>query len=190
MHRFRRAPYLVIAAAITILDLWSKAGGSLSAEPSRWPWKYPANKAPEYDAALVSSGASLLQWKPTDFPVVEEWINVHTKWNPGAAWSVSLPRWFLLWGTALAVPAIALWILWPKRASFWDTLAKSLVLGGAIGNLYDRWRWDMVRDFIDVCFGDVNGWHYPTFNVADAALVVGIAILLLGGLKKRPAEAA
>ena len=98
-----------------------------------------------------------------------------------------LPRWLLLWGTALAVPAIALWILWPKRASAWDTMAKALVLGGAAGNLYDRWRWDQVRDWVDVV---IFGWHYPTFNVADAALVVGIAILLLGGLRKRPAEAA
>lgn len=168
MPRLLRIGGLLLAAATAAADLWSKA-----------LWDYPAGPA-NFDAAL----------QPTNRPVIENWVYFHTKWNPGAAWSVSLPKWLLLWGTALAVPAIALWIFWPKRVSLWDTVAKSLVLGGAVGNLYDRWKWDMVRDFIDVCFGNVEGWHYPTFNVADAALVVGIAILLLGGLRRRPAEAA
>jgi signal peptidase II len=159
MQRSRRAVWLLLVAATAALDLWSKA-----------LWAYPKGP-PNFDAAL----------DPTDFAVVEDWLYVRTKWNEGAAWSVSLPRWLLLWGTALAVPAITAWIFWPRRAGAWDTAAKSLVLGGAVGNLYDRWTWDQVRDWIDVCLW---GWHYPTFNVADAALVVGIAVLLLGGLKK------
>jgi signal peptidase II len=61
-----------------------------------------------------------------------------------------------------------------------------LVLSGAIGNLYDRFRFEGVRDFIDVCFGDVEGWHWPTFNVADIALVVGIGLLLLCSFRERP----
>jgi signal peptidase II len=165
MRHLRRAGSLALAAATAAVDLWSKA-----------QFEYPAGP-PNFDAAL----------HPTNRTVVENWIYFHTKWNPGAAWSVNLPRWLLLWGTALAVPAIILWIFWPRRASAWDTAAKALVLGGAVGNLYDRWRWDQVRDFVDVVLW---GWHYPTFNVADAALVVGILILLLGGLRKRPAEAA
>jgi len=44
-----------------------------------------------------------------------------------------------------------------------------------------------VRDWIEVWLW---GWHYPTFNVADAGLVVGIAMLFLGGLRRRRAEAA
>jgi signal peptidase II len=165
MRHLRRASSLVLAAATAAIDLWSKG-----------LFEYPPGPR-NFDGAL----------SPTNRPVIENWVYFHTKWNPGAAWSVSLPRWLLFWGTALAVPAIVLWIFWPRRASVWETVAKALVLGGAIGNLYDRWRWDMVRDFVDVVLW---GWHYPTFNVADAALVVGIAILLLGGLRKRPAEAA
>jgi len=168
MQRLVRALGLLLAALVAFVDLWSKA-----------LWDYP--KGPlNHDAALA----------PTHRPVLENWLYFHTKWNEGAAWSVRIPSWLLLWGTALAIPAIALWIFWPKRASVWDTAAKSLVLGGAVGNLYDRWRWGMVRDFIDVCFGSFDGWHYPTFNVADAALVLGIAVLFLGGLRKRPSEAA
>jgi signal peptidase II len=168
MQRLRRAGFLVLAAATAALDLWSKA-----------LWDYPAGP-PDFDGALA----------PTNRTVVENWVYVHTKWNPGGAWSAKLPDWLLLSGTVVAVPLIAAWIFWPRRVSAWDTAAKSLVLGGAIGNLYDRWTWGQVRDFIDVCFGGTGGWHYPTFNVADVALVVGIAMLLLGGLRKRPPEAA
>jgi len=165
MQRLRRAGFLVLAAATAALDLWSKA-----------LWEYPAGP-PGFDGALA----------PTNRAVIENWIYIHTQWNPAGAWSTKLPDWLLLSGTVVAIPLIVAWIFWPRRASAWDTAAKSLLLGGAIGNLYDRWTWGWVRDFIDVCFGS---WHYPTFNVADAALVVGIAMLLLGGLRKRPPEAA
>ncbi len=165
MHRLRRAGFLLTAAATAALDLWSKA-----------LWAYPKGP-PNHDAAL----------EPTDFAVVENWLYVLTKWNKGGAWSVSLPGWLLLAGTVVAVPLLAAWIFWPREASAWDSAAKSLVLGGAVGNLYDRWTWDQVRDWIDVRFGS---WHYPTFNVADVALVLGIVMLLLGGRRKRPAETA
>ncbi len=168
MERFRRAFWLVPAAVTAAADLWSKAR-----------WDYPSGP-PAADGSL----------DPTFFAVVENWIYVHTKWNPGGAWSARIPSWILFWGTVAAVPLIAAWIFWPRKAGAWDTAAKSLVLGGAVGNLYDRWEWGMVRDWIDVCFGSVEGWHYPTFNVADIALVAGIAMLLLGGVRKRPAEAA
>lgn len=168
MERLRRAFWLVPAAVTAAVDLWSKA-----------LWDYPPGPR--------GSDGSL---DPTFRPVVESWLYVHTKWNPGGAWSAKIPDWILFWGTVAAVPLIALWIFWPSKASAWDTAAKSLVLGGAVGNLYDRWEWGMVRDWIDVCFGSVDGWHYPTFNVADIALVAGIAMLLLGGVRRRPAEAA
>jgi len=166
MERIRRAGWIVLAAVAAVLDLWSKA-----------KWQYPPG--PEhFDGAL----------RPTDFAVLENWLHVHTKWNEGGAWSTRIPGSILFWGTVAAVPALLLWIFWSRRASAWDTAAKSLVLGGAVGNLYDRWKWQMVRDWIDVCFGNAAGWHYPTFNVADVALVAGIVMLLLGGLRKRPAE--
>jgi signal peptidase II len=153
MERLRRSCWLVLAAATATLDLWSKA-----------LWTYP----PRFDA--------------TNRTVIERWLHVRTTWNTGGVWSADLPPWLLFWGTVIAVPALALWILWPERARAWDSAAKALVLGGAVGNLYDRWTWHKVRDWIDVVLW---GWHYPTFNVADAALVVGIAMLLLGGFRRR-----
>ena len=61
----------------------------------------------------------------------------------------------------------------------------SLILGGAAGNLIDRIIYGSVRDFIDVYAG---GYHWPAFNVADSALTIGIALILLsaaGGKSKR-----
>jgi signal peptidase II len=54
----------------------------------------------------------------------------------------------------------------------------ALILGGALGNLWDRLQWGGVADFLDF---HAFGWHWPAFNVADSAIVVGAAILILEG---------
>ena len=68
-------------------------------------------------------------------------------------------------------------------------LALSLVLGGAFGNLVDRVFYGYVIDFIDVYYAS---WHWPTFNVADSAITIGAALLLLDAFathkKDQPAE--
>jgi len=151
MDRKRRAAWLLVAAGTTALDLWSKA-----------QWKYPEKTL-----------------EPTNIAVIEDWFYIRTVWNRGGIWSLEIPQAVLYTATLLAVPALLIWLFWPKEARSWENAAKALVLGGAAGNLYDRFRFDAVRDFIDVCFGNVEGWHYPTFNVADAALLVGIVILLV-----------
>ena len=56
-----------------------------------------------------------------------------------------------------------------------EIISLSLVLGGAVGNLIDRVRFGEVTDFIDIY---VNNWHWPSFNVADSALTVGIILFL------------
>jgi lipoprotein signal peptidase len=144
------------------VDLWSKG-----------LWTYPA---------------------PHDHPPIlqEDWIDgflaVRTVWNVGGVWSLPLATAVLKWGTLLAVPAIAAWIFWPPKVSRVETAAKAAILGGAIGNLWDRFRYGAVRDFIDVYFGGVDGWHWPTFNVADVALVCGIVLLLLLSFIHGPAN--
>jgi signal peptidase II len=52
----------------------------------------------------------------------------------------------------------------------------ALVLGGAIGNLIDRVAYGYVIDFLDVYYQD---WHWPAFNIADSAICVGVALMLL-----------
>jgi signal peptidase II len=57
-----------------------------------------------------------------------------------------------------------------------EQTAMGLIFGGAVGNLIDRVRFGAVVDFIDVHF---RGWHWPAFNVADSAITVGVAVLVL-----------
>ena len=101
--------------------------------------------------------------------------------NPGAAFSFlagagGWQRW-LFTGIALVV-SVAL-IVWIKRlptAEKWQAAALSLILGGALGNVIDRLRFGYVVDFLDVYY---QRWHWPAFNVADSAITVGGALLLI-----------
>ena len=82
----------------------------------------------------------------------------------------------------LIVPLIALIVISIlfKRLPSNNTklsLALSLVMGGAIGNLLDRARFQYVIDFLD--FHWKNSWHFATFNIADSAICIGVGILLL-----------
>ena len=70
--------------------------------------------------------------------------------------------------------------LWMSRVSRrWPALALGLIIGGALGNVIDRLRLGWVIDFIDF---HVSTWHWPAFNMADAAITVGVGILLIDGL--------
>ncbi|HWW64347.1 MAG TPA: signal peptidase II [Sphingomonadaceae bacterium] len=97
-------------------------------------------------------------------------------------------RWLLVALTALIASFVAVW-LWRERKRF-DVVALGLVLGGAIGNIVDRVRFGYVVDFLDLHFGD---WHpFLVFNVADAAISIGVLLLVLRALLTRerrdPAE--
>jgi signal peptidase II len=83
----------------------------------------------------------------------------------------------------LAVIVIAVLLVWLWRLSAAEaatSLALSLILGGAVGNLIDRLVYGYVIDFIDVYYGS---WHWPAFNVADAAISVGAFLLLLDAFR-------
>lgn len=94
-------------------------------------------------------------------------------------------RWLLVTATALIAVAIVVWI-WREKARG-DVLALGLVLGGAIGNIADRARLGYVADFI----GPHIGLWYPfyVFNVADAAITIGVLILVLRALFVRESQA-
>lgn len=82
---------------------------------------------------------------------------------------------------AVAASVFILWMAW--RLDSKDRLlavALMLVLGGALGNLADRLIYGYVIDFIDVYYG---AWHWPAFNVADSAITVGAALLILDAFK-------
>ncbi len=107
-------------------------------------------------------------------------VNFLLAFNPGAAFSLfaqgsGWQRWLL---SAIAIGVSGYLLYWLRQLSpnqRWQGMAIGLVLGGAIGNLIDRLRLGVVVDFIDIYYGN---WHWPAFNVADAAITIG-AILIL-----------
>jgi len=86
-----------------------------------------------------------------------------------------LGRWLLVAATAAIALFVAVW-MWRERRRD-DSIALSLVLGGALGNIVDRVRFGYVVDFADLHFGDFR--PFLVFNVADAAISIGVVILLL-----------
>jgi signal peptidase II len=108
--------------------------------------------------------------------------------NTGAAFSLfadsaSPFRTAMLIAFSLAALAVISFLLWKDRHIFnATTVALSLILGGALGNLWDRVSSGKVTDFLDFYVG-VH--HWPPFNVADSAIVVGSLLLLLRMLRKQ-----
>lgn len=81
----------------------------------------------------------------------------------------------------LVVVGFLLW--WLSRGETRvEALALGLVIGGAMGNVLDRVRIGAVVDFLDWHYG---GWHWPTFNMADVAIVCGVGLLLLASFRQR-----
>ncbi|BBM00712.1 signal peptidase II [Microbulbifer sp. GL-2] len=101
--------------------------------------------------------------------------------NYGAAFSFladagGWQRWFF--GiVALGFSVVVIIWLWrlPTRKR-WESCALALILGGALGNLWDRILLGYVRDFISVYYGT---WHFPVFNVADMGISIGAAMLVI-----------
>lgn len=103
--------------------------------------------------------------------------------NTGAAWSLftgsSLPL------AVLAAATLAAIVVWRRALGLVEPAVQTsfgLLCGGIVGNLADRVRLGHVVDFIDVHFGR---WAYPTFNVADSGICIGVALYLLHSLRPR-----
>jgi len=103
--------------------------------------------------------------------------------NTGAAFGILQEQnAFLVVTTVIGVAAILLYYWYPPFEHAIMTVAVGMILGGAIGNLSDRLRLGEVTDFIDFP-------HYPAFNVADSSIVVGVAVLVILFLLRRPGAA-
>jgi signal peptidase II len=96
-----------------------------------------------------------------------------------------LGRWLLVAMTAAIAIFVALWLWREKRRD--DSTALALVLGGALGNIVDRTRLGYVLDYADLHFG---AWRpFLVFNVGDAAITIGVLLLLVRALLMRDGRA-
>ena len=155
----RIAPYLALAVAIIVLDRVTKAA--------------------------VASGLRLYESRV----VVSDFFNlVHTR-NTGIAFSLFADSSPLVRGVVLpvfstaAVVGIA-YLFWKSGAAEPRIrIGLTLILAGAVANLYDRFAYGYVVDFLDVYVGS---YHWPAFNVADSSITIGAGLLLLDAFRRAP----
>ena len=117
---------------------------------------------------------------------VMPFFNLTLAYNEGAAFSFlsdagGWQRWFFLILTAVISVVLFFWL--KKSESKLESMAISMVLGGAIGNFIDRLLFGHVIDFLDVYY---QSHHWPAFNVADMAISGGVVLLIISSFKTQP----
>ncbi len=118
---------------------------------------------------------------------VFSWFNLTLQHNTGAAFSFlnNAGGWQRYFFSAAAIgisAALAIWLWVMPRGQRLLALGLGLILGGALGNLWDRVALGYVVDFISVHY---QGWYFPAFNIADSAISVGAACMLLDSFLHR-----
>jgi len=116
---------------------------------------------------------------------VTSFFNLVMVWNSGVSFGLfgedsESRRWLLIAVTLTITATLVIW-LWRRPAPL-VALALGAVIGGAVGNVIDRLRFGAVADFLDF---HAFGWHWPAFNVADSAIVAGVALMLVDSLRAR-----
>lgn len=101
--------------------------------------------------------------------------------NTGAAFSFlrdagGWQRWFFIALSASISIIILIWLCRLSARRKWLACSLALILGGALGNLWDRIELGYVIDFIDIYY---RTWHWPAFNIADSAITIGAGILII-----------
>jgi len=105
--------------------------------------------------------------------------------NKGAAFSFlsdqsGWQRWFFSIIAVVVSGVILVWLKNLSKGQIWMAVALSLILGGAVGNVYDRITLGYVVDFIDVYYGTA---HWPAFNIADSAICVGAVMFIIDAIR-------
>lgn len=112
-------------------------------------------------------------------PVADPWLSFRMAWNTGINFGIldmgDTGRWLLI-GVALAI--ITGLIVWARKTRGWGAaIGTGAIIGGAVGNVWDRVQYGAVADFVNMsCCGIRNPF---SFNIADAAIFAGVAVLLL-----------
>ena len=154
-------------------------GGRRSALP--WLWLSAVIVIIDYLTKQMAE-ASLTLYQPVP---VWPFFNLTLMYNYGAAFSFlsdagGWQRWFFAGLAGLVSIAIIGWLKGTERRQRLLAIALALILGGALGNLWDRLLLGYVVDFLDVYYAS---WHWPAFNVADSAITVGAVLMVLDALR-------
>ena len=142
-------------------------------------------------ALIIALDQATKTWIVHDIMAPPRWIevtsffNIVMVWNKGASFGLFSTQspWTqaILGGFAIVISIVlAVWMC--RARSKWLAVALGLVIGGALGNVIDRAIYGAVADFLDF---HAYGYHWPSFNVADIAISVGVVMLLFDGLLEK-----
>lgn len=110
-------------------------------------------------------------------PVIDHFLYITSHRNTGAAWGILAGQmWFFYIVTIIVIGVLVYYIQKMAKTHVLVGLSLGLMLGGAIGNFIDRIMRQEVVDFVDTY---IFGYNFPIFNVADAALSVGVCLLII-----------
>jgi signal peptidase II len=145
----------------------------------RWLWL----SAAVIVADFATKQAILATFRPGEALPVLPFFSLVLAFNPGAAFSFlaehsGWQRWFFA-GIAAVASVVIVWLL-RRGGSALYCAGLALILGGALGNLWDRLTIGEVVDFLLFHWRD---WHYPAFNVADSGITVGAALLIIDSFR-------
>ncbi len=150
MFNKQRVVWLVVAIVIVALDQWTKFLAS-----SKLSYGVPIEILPVFNLTLQH--------------------------NTGAAFSFladagGWQRWFFTAVSIIVSVVLLLWLCRLKPTERLIAASLSFILGGAIGNLWDRFELGYVVDFISVHY---QSWYFPAFNIADSAITIGAGLMIL-----------
>jgi signal peptidase II len=145
-------------------------------------WRWFALAAATVVADQLTKWAVLANFSHGERRELTGFLNLVLVYNKGAAFSMFADAggWQtpLLAAFAVVAAAIVGYLIVRNPGKRLLCLGLALILGGALGNLVDRLRYGQVVDFLDF---HAWGWHWPAFNLADSAIFVGAAVLILEG---------
>ena len=111
---------------------------------------------------------------------VNDFINLDLIWNTGIGFGIFSTDSSLLYNcvSALVILIIIILLFVATKSKTSEKIIFSIIIGGAIGNLYDRLTYNAVPDFIDLHY---NNFHWFTFNVADIFITIGVVFFIMKG---------
>jgi signal peptidase II len=154
-----------------------------SVRGTQGPWLWLCVSAAVIGADQLAKWALIAALRPGDEHVVTPFFSLVLTFNTGAAFSFlrDAGGWtrYLFSAVAIAVAGLIVWLL-RRGGSAWYCTGLALILGGGLGNLWDRLTLGHVVDFLLFHW---RHWYYPAFNVADSAITVGAALLIFDSVR-------
>ena len=129
--------------------------------------------------------AIVARFAENEYLPLTDFFNLTLRYNPGAAFSFlaghdGWQRWFFT-VLAVGVSAYLIKLIRQHQSEILQPASFALIVGGALGNVIDRFHYGRVVDFLDVHIGDL---HWPAFNIADSAICLGVTLMIIAEIRR------